>query len=131
MEYKSPLFLWIGVIAGILWTLDYWKVFLRSPLFFPQQKSNSMWIRKILRFLLFVVGLAGWAYLSYAMMQPRKPQKFTPSNIEVNDIILSIDVSRSMLAEDIKPNRLEVAKDRIRDFVRMRPTDRISVIIFS
>lgn len=131
MEYKSPLFLWIGVIAGILWTLDYWKVFLRSPLFFPQQKSNSMWIRKTLRFLLFLVGLAGWAYLSYAMMQPRKPQKFTPSNIEVNDIILSIDVSRSMLAEDIKPNRLEVAKDRIRDFVRMRPTDRISVIIFS
>ena len=131
MEYKSPLFLWLGVIAAIFWTLDYWKVFLRSPLFFPQQKSTSMWIRKILRILLFVVGLAGWAYLSYAMMQPRKPQKFTPSNIEVNDIILSIDVSRSMLAEDIKPNRLEVAKDRIRDFVKMRPTDRISVIIFS
>ena len=64
-------------------------------------------------------------------MQPRKPQKFTPSNIEVNDIILCIDVSRSMLAEDIKPNRLEVAKARIRDFVKMRPTDRISVVIFS
>lgn len=131
MEYKSPLFLWLGVIAAIFWTLDYWKVFLRSPLFFPQQQSSSMWVRKILRVLLFIVGLAGWAYLSYAMMQPRKPQKFTPSNIEVNDIILSIDVSRSMLAEDIKPNRLEVAKERIRDFVKMRPTDRISVIIFS
>jgi Ca-activated chloride channel family protein len=131
MEYKSPLFLWLGVIAAIFWTLDYWKVFLRSPLFFPQQQSSTMWVRKILRVLLFVVGLAGWAYLSYAMMQPRKPQKFTPSNIEVNDIILSIDVSRSMLAEDIKPNRLEVAKDRIRDFVKLRPTDRISVIIFS
>jgi Ca-activated chloride channel family protein len=131
MEYKSPLFLWLGVIAAIFWTLDYWKVFLKSPLFFPLQKSSSMWMRKLLRIALFLVGLAGWAYLSYAMMQPRKPQKFTPSNIEVNDIILSIDVSRSMLAEDIKPNRLEVAKERIRDFVRMRPTDRISVIIFS
>jgi Ca-activated chloride channel family protein len=64
-------------------------------------------------------------------MQPRKAQKFTPSSIEVNDIILCIDVSRSMLAEDIKPNRLEVAKDRIREFARMRPTDRISVVIFS
>ncbi len=131
MEYKSPLFLWLGVIAAIFWTLDYWKVFLKSPLFFPLQKSSSMWMRKLLRIALFLVGIAGWAYLSYAMMQPRKPQKFTPSNIEVNDIILSIDVSRSMLAEDIKPNRLEVAKDRIRDFVRLRPTDRISVIIFS
>lgn len=64
-------------------------------------------------------------------MQPRKPQKFSPSSIEVNDIVLCIDVSRSMLAEDIKPNRLEVAKERIRDFARMRPTDRISIVIFS
>ena len=64
-------------------------------------------------------------------MQPRKAQKFTPSSIEVYGIILCIDVSRSMLAEDIKPNRLEVAKDRIREFARMRPTDRISVVIFS
>ena len=64
-------------------------------------------------------------------MQPRKAQKFSPSNIEVNDIVLCIDVSRSMLAEDIRPNRLEVAKQRIREFARLRPTDRISVVIFS
>lgn len=131
MEFKTPLFLWLGVLAGLFWTLDYWKVFLRTPLFFPQQASSSAWFRKILRASLFIVGLIGWAYLSYALMQPRKPQKFTPSNIEVNDIILCIDVSRSMLAEDIKPNRLEVAKDRIREFARLRPTDRISVVIFS
>lgn len=131
MEFKSPLLLWLGVIAGIFWTLDYWKVFLRSPLFFPQQKTTSFMLRRILRVALFIVGIVGWGYLSYSMMQPRKPQKFTPSNIEVNDIILCIDVSRSMLAEDIKPNRLEVAKDRIREFARLRPTDRISVVIFS
>lgn len=81
--------------------------------------------------MLYLIGIIGWAYLSYSLMQPREPQKFTPSNIEVNDIILCIDVSRSMLAEDIKPNRLEVAKARIRDFVKLRPTDRISVVIFS
>lgn len=131
MEFKTPLLLWLGVIAGLFWTLDYWKVFLRSPLYFPQQKTSSFWFRRSLRVALFVIGLVGWGYLSYSMMQPRKPQKFTPSNIEVNDIILCIDVSRSMLAEDIKPNRLEVAKDRIREFARMRPTDRISVVIFS
>ena len=123
--------MWLAVLAGLLWSLDFWKVFLRSPLFFPLQKSSTHWLRKILRILLFVAGAIGWAYLSYSVMQPRKPQKFTPSNIEVNDIILCIDVSRSMLAEDIQPNRLEVAKDRIRDFVKMRPTDRISVVIFS
>ena len=131
MEFKTPLLVWIGVLAAVMWTLDYWKVFLRSPLYFPLQKSSTHWMRKILRLTLFFAGALGWAYLSYSLMQPRKPQKFTPSNIEVNDIILCIDVSRSMLAEDIKPNRLEVAKNRIRDFAKLRPTDRISVVIFS
>jgi Ca-activated chloride channel family protein len=36
-----------------------------------------------------------------------------------------------MLADDIKPNRLEAAKEKIREFVKLRPTDRIAVIIFS
>lgn len=131
MEFKTPLLLWIGVITGLMWSLDYWKVFIRSPLYFPVTKSATSWLKKSLRVLLFCLGLVGWGYLSYSLMQPRLAQKFTPSNIEVNDIILCIDVSRSMLAEDIKPNRLEVAKNRIRDFVRLRPTDRIAVVIFS
>ncbi len=131
MEYKSPLLLWLGVFAGLFWSVDYWKILIRSPLYFPLQSQSRPWLRQGLRFLLFLVGIVGWAYLSYSLMQPRKAQKFTPSSIEVNDIILCIDVSRSMLAEDIKPNRLEVAKDRIREFARMRPTDRISVVIFS
>ncbi len=131
MEFKYPLLLWIGVLAGLLWTLDFWKVFMRSQLYFPhQQVAISAW-KKISRFILFGMGVAGWGYLSYALMQPRIPHKYSPSSIEVNDIVLCIDVSRSMLAEDIRPNRLEVAKEKIREFVRMRPTDRIAVVIFS
>lgn len=131
MEYKYPLLLWLGVFAGILWTLDYWKVFQKAQLYFPSSESVFAWWKKSLRVVLFVAGVIGWGYLSYSLMQPRKPQKFSPSNVEVNDVIICIDVSRSMLAEDIKPNRLEVAKERIRDFTRLRPTDRISVVIFS
>ncbi len=131
MEFKHPLFIWFGVIAGIMWALDYWKVFQKAQLYFPQGQSHFAWWKKSFRFLLFVAGVIGWGYLSYSLMQPRKPQKFSPSNIEVNDIVLCIDVSRSMLAEDIKPNRLEVAKERIREFARLRPTDRIAIVIFS
>jgi Ca-activated chloride channel family protein len=131
MEFRTPIFLWFGVIVGLLWVLDYLKIFIKTPIFYPVQSPKKNWFKISFRFLLFFVGVAGWAFLSYSLMQPRKAQKFTPSNIEVNDIILCIDVSRSMLAEDIKPNRLEVAKDRIREFVKMRPTDRISVVIFS
>lgn len=131
MEFKYPHFIWIGVIVGIIWALDYWKIFQKTKIFFPQgQNKLSLW-KVSLRSLFFILGAIGWSYLSYSLMQPRKPQKFSPSNIEVNDIVLCIDVSRSMLAEDIKPNRLEVAKERIREFARLRPTDRISIVIFS
>lgn len=131
MEFKYPAFLWIGVVAGLLWSLDFWKLLVRAKLHFPVQNGTFHWAKKSLRVLLFLSGLVAWGYLSYSLMQPRKPQKFSPSSIEVNDIILTIDVSRSMLAEDIKPNRLEVAKERIREFARLRPTDRIGVVIFS
>lgn len=131
MEFKTPQLLWVGIIVGLLWVLDYWKIFQRAKIYLPQQDSNIRWWKRGLQIILFLVGVTGWGYLSYSLMQPRIPQKFSPSNIEVNDVILCIDVSRSMLAEDIKPNRLEVAKERIRDFVRLRPTDRIAVVIFS
>ncbi len=131
MEFKHPLFVWFGVVAGLMWALDYWKVFQRAQLYYPQGLSKFAWWKQGLRFGLFAAGVIGWGYLSYSLMQPRLPQKFSPSNIEVNDIVLCIDVSRSMLAEDIKPNRLEVAKERIREFARLRPTDRISIVIFS
>jgi Ca-activated chloride channel family protein len=131
MEYKYSLLLWLGILGAFAWAIDFWKIFHRSNIYFiPFTPSVFSW-RKALRWPLFLVGLLAWGLLSYSLMQPRKPQKFSPSNIEVNDIVLCIDVSRSMLAEDIKPNRLEVAKERIREFVKMRPTDRISIVIFS
>lgn len=131
MEFKSPLLLWIGVAVAIMWALDYWKVFQKAQIYFPESGIRLEWWKKSLQVFLFLAGLVAWGFISYSMMQPRKPQKFSPSNIEVNDIILTIDVSRSMLAEDIQPNRLEVAKEKIRQFARMRPTDRIAIVIFS
>ena len=131
MEFKNPLFIWFGVFAGLAWAFDFWKIFHKAQLYFSPSNLKFGKFKFILRICLFLMGILGWSYLSYSLMQPRKPQKFSPSNIEVNDIVLCIDVSRSMLAEDIKPNRLEVAKQRIREFVRLRPTDRISVVIFS
>ncbi|HXH74001.1 MAG TPA: VWA domain-containing protein [Bacteriovoracaceae bacterium] len=131
MEFKYPYLVWLGAIAGLFWAMDYWKLFQRAQLYFPQQEHRLAAWKRSLRVVLFLVGLAGWAYLSYSLMQPRKAQKISPNNIEVNDIVLCIDVSRSMLADDIKPNRLEVAKARIREFAAMRPTDRIAIVLFS
>jgi Ca-activated chloride channel family protein len=47
------------------------------------------------------------------------------------DIVLAFDISGSMLAEDLKPNRFEAAKNVIDDFVQARTSDRIGLVIFS
>lgn len=130
MEFKYPLLAFLGVFGAILWSLDYWKVFTKVKLTLPPQKHNPQ-IKTLLRFMIFIIGLTAWGYISFSLTQPRMPQKYNPSNIKVNDVIFSIDVSRSMLAEDLTPNRLEVAKEKIRGFVKLRPTDRISVITFA
>ena len=56
---------------------------------------------------------------------------FTDHKIKVNDLYFVVDVSRSMLAEDFRPNRIEVAKKNILNFIKLRPVDRIGIIIFS
>ena len=47
------------------------------------------------------------------------------------DIMIVFDISLSMLAEDINPNRIEVAKAVVRDFISSRTSDRIGLIIFA
>lgn len=129
MEYSSFSFLFLGLIAMIVWGFEFWKVFKTPQLVAPtgRLKRNT----SLIRVILFVLGVCGWLLISYAMSGPRKPLKFAPNSIEVNDIYFVVDVSRSMLAEDLKPNRLEVAKEKLREFAALRPTDRIGVIIFS
>lgn len=130
MEYKSIEFAAIGIIAAILWSLDYWKVFKKGQLIAPIGEDHTSKIG-LVRGGNFLIGLIAWGLISFAMTGPRKPLKFLPGNIEVNDIFLVVDVSRSMLADDLKPNRLEVAKLQLREFAALRPTDRLGVVIFS
>ena len=130
MEYKSLYLAIFGLVALLFWMLDYFKLFKKAELYLPTTISEKKSVN-LVRFVNFLVGLSAWLLISYAMTGPRKPLKFIPSNIEVNDIFLVVDVSRSMLADDLQPNRLEVAKDKLREFAALRPTDRLGVIIFS
>ncbi len=130
IEYRTPYYLAIGLLGLLIWSLDFWKVFYRPQLHFSIRMS-SVKSKDWLRLLQFVLGVTSWLFLSFALMGPRKPLKFAPDSVEVNDIFFVVDVSRSMLADDLPPNRLEVAKAKIRDFIKLRPTDRIGIVMFS
>jgi len=69
--------------------------------------------------------------LVLALARPQLPQKDVPIIREGIDIAVILDVSMSMLSVDFEPNRLEVARKTIQDFIENRPTDRIALIIFA
>lgn len=129
MEYKSFEYIYLGIFFLIIWTLDFWKIFRKPVLVVPRNvNTRGLAMGKL---SIYVVSLIGLLLISFAMTGPRKALKYLPGNIEVNDIFLVVDVSRSMLADDLRPNRLEVAKEKLREFASLRPTDRLGVIIFS
>ena len=66
-----------------------------------------------------------------ALARPQVKFEEQQSEGEGVDIILSIDVSGSMTAQDFRPNRMEAAKKVAEDFVNERPNDRIGIVIFS
>lgn len=83
------------------------------------------------RHLLFALQLAALALLMVAMARPQSSSTSQTSNIEGIDIILAQDISGSMLARDLKPDRLEASKQVAADFVESRPTDRMGLVVFA
>lgn len=79
----------------------------------------------------FVLRVLALSCVIVALAKPRTENKSQHAEGEGIDIILCIDVSGSMTAQDFKPNRLEAAKSVAIDFVNQRLTDRIGVVIFS
>src|SRR4029450_7790860 len=70
--------------------------------------------------------------LIIALARPRSAGRAEQSTTEGINIVIAFDISSSMLAEDFQPqNRLEVARDKVKQFISMRGRDRIGVVAFS
>ncbi|MDB5275051.1 MAG: hypothetical protein JWR61_6 [Ferruginibacter sp.] len=82
----------------------------------------------LLKFLLIVVAFVAGVI---ALANPRMPQGSTMVNRSGIDVMIALDVSKSMLADDIKPNRLERAKQFIAKLIDKLPNDRIGIVVFA
>ena len=83
------------------------------------------------RHILFVIEMCALALLIIALARPQSSSKSQKINVEGIDIVLTIDLSSSMLAQDLKPDRLEAAKNISADFVKGRPEDRMGLVVFA
>lgn len=93
-------------------------------------RRHSSW-KNAFRHSLFVLRLLA---VSACIMALARPQSRSDEELKAGqgiDIVLCLDVSGSMFAQDLLPNRLEAAKQVAAEFVERRPTDRIGVVIFS
>lgn len=86
--------------------------------------------RARLRHSLFFLRVTAFALLICALARPQSKSSWKDTKTEGIDIVISMDVSLSMLAKDFNPNRLEVAKEVILDFIDDRPNDRIGLVLF-
>jgi Ca-activated chloride channel family protein len=83
------------------------------------------------RILLLICRLLAFSFLVIALARPQNSRVNETVNSEGLDIVMSLDISGSMLAEDFQPNRIEAAKKVAQEFIEDRPGDRIGLVIFS
>ena len=89
-------------------------------------------LKQRLRHLLFVLRILAFSVLILALARPQSSSKEEEISTEGVDIVLAIDVSTSMLAEDFKPNnRLAAVKLVAKEFIEGRKNDRLGMVVFA
>lgn len=135
-RFQDPIFL-VFIIAAI-GILVYYIKFKRaraasirySDINLVRRLRPSFRIRE--RHILAVLRALAIVFLAFALARPQSGRKGEEISSEGIDIILALDISGSMRAEDFKPhNRLHVAKEVIKEFIEGRRSDRIGLVVFS
>ena len=93
--------------------------------------SKTTTLKVYLRHLPFVLRTAAIACLIIVLARPQSTNSWQNVNTEGIDIMLVMDISSSMLAQDFRPNRLEAAKDVAASFINGRPNDNIGLVVFA
>lgn len=89
---------------------------------------NFSWNKSTLKLIFQIIG---FIFLFIALLGPQWGKKDDLVKQKGRDVFIALDVSRSMLAQDLLPNRLEFAKNKIRNLINLLETDRVGLILFS
>lgn len=135
-RFANPQYLWLLWLVPILILLFWWASYHRrrrlarfgqvSTLLqlMPDYSSARIW----LKFILFCCALAA---LIFALARPQAGSKLREEKAEGVEMMLVVDVSNSMLAEDFAPNRLERTKYAINKLFDEMKQDRVGVVVFA
>jgi len=135
IKFAEPLFLYLLVLIPAMVAFYILKqqkttASLRMPGLQPFENAGITF-RHYLRHILFACRTLGIALLIIVLARPQATSKFQDISTEGIDIVLTMDISGSMLARDFKPDRLDAAKDVATEFISGRPYDRMGLVVFS
>jgi Ca-activated chloride channel family protein len=134
-EFVNPQLFWLLLILPLLLLWFFWKRKQQTAVLKISSlkgfDTSKNWLAK-LRPLLFVLRLIALALIIVAMARPRTVDESTRIKTTKGiDIVIAIDVSASMLARDLKPNRLEALKAVASRFIQARPNDRLGLVEYA
>ncbi|MEL6811099.1 MAG: VWA domain-containing protein [Bacteroidota bacterium] len=134
-EFVSPQFFWLLLLLPVLLGYYIWKRNRQTAALKISSlkgfKTPKNWMAK-LKPLLFVLRMLALAAVITAMARPRLVDESTKVKTTSGiDIVMAIDVSASMLARDLKPNRLQSLKVVAARFINARPNDRIGLVEYA
>lgn len=135
MHFASPYYLWLLVLLIPMTAYYVWRTMQGGAAIqistIQGLKGAPRTVRYYLRHLPFVLRAAAFALLVVALARPQDVEQNVSTSTEGIDIMLSIDVSGSMLARDFKPDRITAAKEVAGSFISDRYGDRIGLVAFA
>jgi Ca-activated chloride channel homolog len=135
ITFAWPAFLYLLILIPILATQYVYRHRNSAPDIKFVHSEFIKDVRRGLRLRLihlpFILRLLALSFLIFALARPQSTSGRRDVSIEGIDIMISLDISGSMLAEDFSPNRLEAAKQTAIEFIDMRRNDRIGITVFS
>lgn len=134
IEFANPQFFWLLLLLplAVAWYIFKYKKQQASLKISTIKGFKIHSVLPKLKHFLFALRLLALASLIVAMARPQTKDQSTRSKTTRGiDIVMAIDVSSSMLAKDLKPNRLVALKKIAAEFVRARANDRIGLVVFS
>ena len=135
MEYKNPIFflLLLVLVPYIVWYVMRFKQSLPS-LKVPDTTKYVKVPKTFRLYLLHVPFLLRIILISLVvciLARPQSKHSWSDTDVEGIDIMLAVDVSTSMLAQDFKPNRVEALKEIAQRFIEKRPNDNMGLTMFA